>query len=118
PYTDPAPTELSPLSLHDALPIYRVARSSPALRADFDRHEAVTLALDRHHRQPAAVGLPRSLHVLQGVIDQRRPVQPLAEQPLQVLPRDLLGHFPERLLVHVLELPAGVIGPQDAAHRF
>ena len=45
-------------------------------------------------------------------------MQPLAEQPLQVLARDLLGHFPKRLLVHVLELPAGVIGAQDTAHRF
>src|SRR5881628_3615743 len=73
-------------------------------------------------RQPdgrwlTAVRLPRSRHALQRIIDQRRPVQPLAEQPLQVLPRDLFRHLPERCLVHVLELPAGVVGAQDAAHR-
>ena len=58
-----------------------------------------------------------ALDLLQTIVDQRRAVQPLTEQPSQILARDFLAHGAEGLLVHVLQLPARVVAPQDAAHR-
>src|SRR2546421_6179267 len=41
---------------------------------------------------------------LQAVIEQRRGVQPFAEQPFQVAARDVFSHLAQRVLVHVLEV--------------
>src|SRR5207249_5028160 len=64
--------------------------------ADLDRHTAVTLALDGHHGAPAPVREPVSLDPPQPIIDERRRVQPLAEQPFEILLRYLFGDLAER----------------------
>ncbi len=99
------------------LRLTRGARVNRIAVTDLDRHPAVAQALDGHRRPPSAARCPCALDVLQSVVDQRRGVEPLGEEPLQVHPRDLLGDVPKGGLVHVLEFPAGVVRPQDAAHR-
>src|SRR5207245_754513 len=64
-----------------------------------------------------ATGDPMPLLLPQPVVDQRYAAQPLAGQPPLVLTGHLLAHRAERRLVHVLELPARVVGPEDPTHR-
>ena len=60
------------------------ARVDRVLIADFDRHPAIALPADRDRGQPAAISEPASLDLVQSIIDQRRPMQPLAEEPSQI----------------------------------
>src|SRR2546429_96880 len=85
--------------------------------ADLAWHRAVPLAPAGPRGAPAPAREPVSLDSPQPIIDERRRVQPLAEQPFEILLRYLLGDAAERVLVHVLQLPAGEIGAQDAPHR-
>src|SRR5207237_9270104 len=55
--------------------------------ADLDWHTAVTLALDGHHGAPAPVRQPVPPDSPHPIIPERRPVQPLAEQPFEILLR-------------------------------
>jgi len=64
-----------------------------------------------HHRTPAPVAEPVPLDAPQPIVDERRRVQPLAEQPLEILFRYFLGDAAERILVHVLQVPAREICP-------
>src|SRR5438309_1857915 len=89
----------------------RVDRIPPQV-ADLHRHPPVPQPLDDHGRAPGPVGLATALHLLQAIVDQRRAVQPLSEQPTEVPPRHLLAHGAEGALVHMLELPAGVVSPE------
>ena len=102
-------------------PLFRgLARSTRVQRvavADLHRHPAVASPPDRDGRAPAAVREPAPLDALEFVVDQGRSVEPLAEQPLQVLPGHLLRHLPEGVLAYVLQLPAREVGAQDDAHR-
>src|SRR5205807_7366189 len=77
--------------------------------ADLHRHHAVAESANRHVRAPGAARLLAAHDALEAVIDPRRAVQPLGEQPAQVLMRNLLAHVPERALVDVLQLPARVV---------
>src|SRR5256884_2410060 len=87
--------------------------------ADLDGHPAVALSLHGHHGAPAPVrgGEPVPLDPTQPVVDERRRVEPLTEQPFQILARHLLGHAAERVLVYLLQLPASEVLAQDAPHR-
>src|SRR2546422_5145895 len=85
--------------------------------ADLDGHPAVALSLHGHHGAPAPAREPVPLDPTQPVVEERRRVEPLAEQPFQILARHLLGHAAERVLVDVLQLPASEVLAQDAPHR-
>src|SRR5205807_1275124 len=85
--------------------------------ADLDGHPAVALSLHGHHGAPAPAREPVPLDPTQPVVDERRRVEPLAEQPFQIHARHLLGHAAERVLIYVLQLPASEVLAQDAPHR-
>src|SRR5207253_524994 len=85
--------------------------------ADLDGHPAVAPSLHGHHGAPAPAREPVPLDPTQPVVDERRRVEPLAEQPFQIHARHLLGHAAERVLIYVLQLPASEVLAQDAPHR-
>src|SRR5439155_16678727 len=65
------------------------------LVGDLQRHPAVAETADGDDRTPPPVRQPGTLHFIQSIIDQHRAVQPLPEQPAQVLARDLLAYGAE-----------------------
>ena len=109
----PTRDELDPLPLSLAAR----ARVDRVGIADLDGHPAVAQTRNSERRPPPAIGKAVSFDVVQPIVDQRRPVQPLPEQPFEVLARDLFGDGTKRVLVHVLEPPARVVRAEDLAHR-
>ena len=74
------------------------------------------MSIDRDGRLPFAVTTSGALHVVELVINRRRTMEPLGEQPFEILVRHLFRDAAKGILVHVLEAPARVIRAQDLAH--